>query len=192
MIFMSGEITARDLKIKACRVFVCPNIKLIEEYGKALNLSSCAMQLTRIIAQTYLKKTYDLQHYGSGKYLVPAFLYMGALLAGETKTQAEIADICKSTGGTLRHWHQRIIKDLDLKDFDDTGYRTVRIALRDLLNKNGSTGFTHWNKDHHGKVNLPAECPLCGSLFIARKGEERSGYISCYNCGAKEDVVYDI
>lgn len=192
MIFMSGETTARDLKIKACRVFVCPNVKLIEEHGRALNLSICAMQLTRIIAQTYLKKTYNLQHYGSGKSLIPAFLYMGGLLAGEIKTQAKIADICKSTEGTLRHWHQRIIKDLDLKDFDDIGYRTVRIALRDLLNKNRSTSFTHSNNDHNGKVNLPVECPLCGSLFIARKGEERSGYISCYNCGAKEDVVCDI
>jgi hypothetical protein len=189
---MSGEITARDLKIKACKVFVCPNVKLIEEHGRALNLSICAMQLTRIIAQTYLKKTYNLQHYGSGKFLIPAFLYMGGLLAGEIKTQAEIADICKSTEGTLRHWHQRIIKDLDLKDFDDIGYRTVRIALRDLLNKNRSTSFTHSNKNHNVKVNLPVECPLCGSLFIARKGEESSGYISCYNCGAKEDVVCDI
>jgi len=75
-----------------------------------------------------------------------------------------------------------------MKDFGDTCHRTVRIALRDLLNKNRN-GFSYWNKHHQNQLHLQVECPLCGSLLISGKGEDHSDYyIFCYNCGAKEDA----
>lgn len=163
-------------------MFVCPDIASIEGYGRSLGLSDCAMQLTMIIVQMYLKKTYNQQRYGSGKFLIAAFIYIGALLAGEVKTQAEVANACKSNEGTLRKWCRDILKNLDIKDFADIGHRSVRVALRNSC-------LLHRHKNDHKQLQ---ECPLCRSLFTARNGSEDSGYITCYNCGAKEDVVCNI
>lgn len=66
----------KDLDIKACKIFVCPNIGLIEERCKEHNVPIKIINTTKDLAVEYFKNTYHQPRYGNVKVLFPAFLYI--------------------------------------------------------------------------------------------------------------------
>lgn len=66
----------KDLDVKACKTFVCPNIGLIDERCKEHNVPAKIIKTTRDLAVEYFKNTYHQPRYGNVKILFPAFLYI--------------------------------------------------------------------------------------------------------------------
>ena len=108
-------MTSRELDILACRTYVCPNMGLIEQKGKDLNLSDRVIERAKNMAVEYFKKTYRKPHYSSSRYLFPAFIYLATILEGEKRKQDDIAKIFGVTNLTITRWYRDIMLTLDIE-----------------------------------------------------------------------------
>jgi len=108
-------MTAKELEILGCRTFVCPNLKLIDEKGKELNLSEDTIKKAKDMAVEYFKKTYRRPHYSSAKHVLPAFVHIASIVKGEKRSQSNVADIFGFSHSTVRKWYFDIIDTLDIK-----------------------------------------------------------------------------
>lgn len=111
----------KELDIKGCRTFVCPNISLIEEKGKELLLKDSTIKRAKDLAIEYFKKTYRRPHYSSAKHLLPAFVYIASVLEGERRFQKEVAEAFGTTNVTITKWYRDIEETMGLTIiFNDT------------------------------------------------------------------------
>jgi len=108
-------MTSKELDILACRTYVCPNMGLIEQKGKELNLNERVIERAKNMAIEYFKKTYRKPHYSSSRYLFPAFIYLAAILEGEKRRQNDVAKIFDVTSLTITRWYRDIMSTLDIK-----------------------------------------------------------------------------
>ena len=104
----------KDLEIRACKEFVCPNISTIDMKCKELNLNFNVIKKAKEMAIGYLKKTYHTPRYSHIKYLLPSFVYLGSIIGGDKRSQNEIAIIFGITITTMRKWNDDIINILEL------------------------------------------------------------------------------
>lgn len=105
----------KELEKKACEIFVCPNLSLIDQKGKELNLKDSTIKRAKDLAIEFFKKTYHKPPYSSAVFLLPSFLYIASVLEGERKFQIEVAAVFGTTSATINRWNKTIIKILGLK-----------------------------------------------------------------------------
>lgn len=114
----------KQLDIQACKVFVCPNLSLIDVKGKELGLSDEAIQKSKKVLTEFLKKTYHHPPFASVKSLFPAVLYIGSNLNNEIRTQEECAMMCGNAEVTCRRWIHEICFVVKIsQNCDDFGCR---------------------------------------------------------------------
>lgn len=111
----------KDLDKQACKTFVCPNLSLIDEKGKELNLKDETIKTAKDMAIEYFKKTYRMPHYSSAKHLLPAFTYIASILKNERKTQWDIEIVYGVSCVTIRKWYLDISKVLNIKVINGAG-----------------------------------------------------------------------
>jgi transcription initiation factor TFIIIB Brf1 subunit/transcription initiation factor TFIIB len=104
-----------DLETKAYEVFVYPNLSIIELIGKNLKLKEETIKRAQELAIEYIKKTYHQPRYSHIKFLLPAFVYIAAILDGDRRTQYEIAQAFGVTESSVRKWYLHIKTILDIK-----------------------------------------------------------------------------
>lgn len=105
---------AKDLEIRGCKEFICPNLGLIEQKGKDLYLNDETVKRARGLAIEYLKKTYHAPRYSHIKYLLPSFLYIASIIDDDRRHQDKVADAFGISTKTVRKWNEDIIYTLDL------------------------------------------------------------------------------
>lgn len=117
-------MTNKELEIQGCKVFVCPNLKMIYEKGNELLLSEITTKKAEDLAVRYFKKTYHTPKYTSAKFLLPAFIYIASIfesqkkgLEHERRTQREIAAVFGITESVIRKWYSEITNELNIKVF---------------------------------------------------------------------------
>lgn len=70
----------KELEIKACKIFVCPNMQLIDEYIDTLFLKPSDTekykQYTKKICIAFFKKTYEKPIYTNPKNIIIASIYI--------------------------------------------------------------------------------------------------------------------
>jgi len=108
-------MTAKELEILGCRTFVCPNLRLIDEKGKELNLSENTIKKAKNLAVQYFKKTYRRPHYSSAKHVLPAFIHIASIVEGEKRSQTAVADVFGMSHSTVRKWYSDVVDTLDIK-----------------------------------------------------------------------------
>jgi len=104
----------KELEIQGCRTFVCPNLSIINEKGKELNLKEEIIERAKGLAIEYFKMTYHRPHYSSAKYLLPAFIYVASVLEGEKICQADVAKVFEMSHSTIRKWYYDITDTLSI------------------------------------------------------------------------------
>lgn len=135
-------MTNKELDIKACKTFVCPNLNLIVQKGKELGLKYTTIERAKSMSIEYFKKTYHKPRYSSAKLLLPSFLYVASILEGERRSQTEVADIFGTTTVTIKKWNKDIVAVLG-----------INIDYRDW----------HRGKDR-GTICVPFVCPDLGPI----------------------------
>jgi transcription initiation factor TFIIIB Brf1 subunit/transcription initiation factor TFIIB len=104
----------KELELRACKEFVCPNIGTIDNNCKELDLNDNIIKKAKEMAIEYLKKTYHAPRYSHIRYLLPSFVYLASILEGNKRSQMEIAMIFGITITTMRKWNDDIIDTLEL------------------------------------------------------------------------------
>lgn len=115
------QMTVKELEIQGCRTFVCPNLSLIEEKGKDLELRDTTIKRAKDMAIRYFKETYHMPHYSSVRHVLPAFIYIAAILEGEKRGQRDVAVAFGTTNVTIRKWYRYVIDTLKLEILCDEG-----------------------------------------------------------------------
>jgi len=112
--------------VEGCKVFVCPNLSLIDIKGKELGLSEDAIKESKELAITYLKKTYHHPKYSSIKKVLPSFIYITGILRynqkglrgsgdrGDHRTQRDVAKVFGCSEANLRKWNMQITTELNI------------------------------------------------------------------------------
>ncbi len=108
-------MTPEDLKARAYEVFVYPNLSIIENKGKELNLKDKTIERAKDMAVEYIKKTYHHPRYSHIKFLLPAFVYIAAILDDDRRSQYDIAQAFGISESSLRKWCLNIRDELNIE-----------------------------------------------------------------------------
>jgi|SRR3972149_7124223 len=111
-------VNIKELEIQGCRKFVCPNLCLLDEKGKELNLKEETIKRSKNIAIDYFKKTYHNPNY-SAKKVLAAILYIASILEGEKKSQKDIGKKFGVTVVTINKWYHNVMIILDIKKLEE-------------------------------------------------------------------------
>lgn len=122
----------KELDLEACRVFVCPNINLVDEKCRENNISPEIIENIKGMLHEYLKATYHYPRYRDVKMLFPAVLYivtnmkiMNGKKTVDTRGNTSYGytlDFCCSVFGfststTTRKWVRDILKELKIDHY---------------------------------------------------------------------------
>lgn len=118
----------KELDINACKTFVCPDFNDIDINCKKLGLDDETINRCKDIGIEYLKKTYHTPKYTSIKFVIPAFIYIGANMYCKDGVKylgsgnmckkiggREIATLYGITGSTVSKWITDVISVLEIK-----------------------------------------------------------------------------
>lgn len=105
----------KELNKQACKIYVCPNLSLIDEKGKELLLKDSTIKRAKDLAIEYFKKTYQEPHYTSSIHLLPAFVYIASILENDRKSQFDIEKVFGISSATIRKWYREISGELDIR-----------------------------------------------------------------------------
>lgn len=113
------NLRGKDLEAQGCKVFVCPNLKLLDIRSKDLDLQDTTLQKAKDIAREYFKKTYHHPKYSSVIPVLAACLHMASVIENrppdysERRTQlAIINSFGLSSTSTIRKWFCEIRDEL--------------------------------------------------------------------------------
>lgn len=113
------NLKRKDLEAQGCKVFVCPNLKLIDARSKYLNLQDTTLQKAKDIAREYFKKTYHHPKYRSVIPVLAACLHMASVIENrppdysERRTQTSIINsFGLSSTSAIRKWFYEIRDEL--------------------------------------------------------------------------------
>lgn len=104
-----------DLETKAYDVFVYPSLSTIGIKGKELGLKDETIKRAQDLAIEYIKKTYHQPLYSHIKFLLPAFVYIAAILDDDRRTQYDIAQAFGVTESSVRKWYLHIKEIMNIK-----------------------------------------------------------------------------
>lgn len=119
----------KKLEIQGCRTFVCPNLSLIDEKGKELNLMEETIKRSKDIAIEFFRKTYHKPNFSSAKHVIPGIVYLACILEGDKRFRSDIADTFGTTGLTVTKWYRVVVATLDIeipKKVKNVKERTLR------------------------------------------------------------------
>lgn len=105
----------KELEILGCRRFVCPNLSIIDEKGKELNLREETIKRSKDMAIEYFKKTYHKPHYSSARHVIPGIVYIAAILENDRRSQEDIKKIFDTSHKTITRWYRDVMDVLDIK-----------------------------------------------------------------------------
>jgi len=98
----------------------CPDLNIIEEKGRELNLRETTITKAKDYAREYFKKTDKIPKHP--EMLMPAFLYIAAIVNcyvikdyGERRTQAQIEKIFHVSSSTISKWYVHIANELHIE-----------------------------------------------------------------------------
>ncbi len=111
---MKNMNRGKDLEKDACEKFVCPNMSLIDEKGKDLQLKDSTIEKAKELAIEYFKMTYHKPIYTSVRCLLPAFTYIATIIEKDKRSQWDIELVYGVTCATIRKWSKRITKTLGI------------------------------------------------------------------------------
>lgn len=128
----------QELEIQACKTFVCPNIGTIETKGKILDLREGTIERAKNMAIEYFRKTYHKPSYSSVKYVLPAFVYIAAILEDDRRSQTQISYAFSVTKATIKKWYREVLNtlDIELPLFEEKDLVTIDLIM-DEIDKNG-------------------------------------------------------
>ena len=106
---------SEDLETRAYEVFVYPNLALIDINCKKLDLKDETIERAKVLAARYIEKTYHRPPYSHIKFLLPAFVYIEALLNDDKRTQSEVAEAFGVTETVVRKWYAHIVKVMEIE-----------------------------------------------------------------------------
>lgn len=105
----------KELELKACKLFVCPNLNIIDIICKELDFENDDVaKKAKELAIEYLKKTYHKPKYSHVKFILPACVYLASILNGEHRTQSEISSVANCCTSSITKWWNDIADELDL------------------------------------------------------------------------------
>lgn len=105
----------KELEIQGCRKFVCPNLSLIDEKGRELNLREDTIKRSKDMAIEYFKKTYHKPHYSSARHVLPGIVYIVSILEGDRRSQGDIVKIFDVSHKTITRWYRDVMDTLNIK-----------------------------------------------------------------------------
>ncbi len=131
---------ARELEIQACKTFVCPNMGLINQKGKILELKDSTIERAKNMATEYFRKTYREPRYLSSRYMLPAFMYIASVLEDDKRNQTQISNLFSVTTPTMKKWCKDILNTLNIEmSFSNERGLVKTNVLIDEIEKNGKT-----------------------------------------------------
>lgn len=104
----------KNLEMKGCRTFICPNLSLMEKKCKELNIREGIIERSKSIAFEYFKKTYHKPHYSSARHVMPAIVYVAYMLEGDKLSKVKMAKMFSTSTVTIRKWQMDIMEVLDI------------------------------------------------------------------------------
>lgn len=113
------KLIGKGLEREGCKVFVCPNISLIYEFCKRLNLTDAVAECAKEMAIDYFKKTYHSPKYSSAKPVIIACIYIASITKNEPKNQLELGEICGCSYFSIRKWYRAVADELDIEIIRD-------------------------------------------------------------------------
>ena len=108
------QMDIKDLEIRGCRTFICPNMSLIDEKGKELLLKDRTIKRAKELAMKYFKDTYQRPNFSSARHLLPSFVCIASVIEGDKRFQKDIAQVFGTTNVTIHKWNIEIIKTMGL------------------------------------------------------------------------------
>lgn len=123
-----NQMTIKELEIQGCKTFVCPNLSLIDEKGKELDLREGTIKKAKELAIEYFKKTYHNPRYAHAEVLFPAFLYLACIVEDDTKRQIDIAKTFSVSEPSISLWYKDITDTLGIKIIRHKDWRVLTVA----------------------------------------------------------------
>lgn len=106
----------KELELKACKLFVCPNLNSINIICKELDFENDDVaKKAKELAIEYLKKTYHKPRYTHVKFIIPACVYLACIVKGERRTQSEISSVANCCTALITKWWNDIADELDFE-----------------------------------------------------------------------------
>lgn len=105
----------KELEMRACKTFVCPNLSIMETICKESNIREDIIERAKSMAIEYFKKTYHQPHYSSARHVIPAILYIASILGGDKRSKIDIAKMFGVSYITVRKWQKDVMEVLDIK-----------------------------------------------------------------------------
>lgn len=109
----------KNLEMKGCRTFICPNLNLMEIKCKELNIREDIIERSKSMAFEYFKKTYHKPHYSSARHVMPAIVYVACILEGYKISKVKIAKMFSTSTVTVRKWYVDIMEVLSIKTLEE-------------------------------------------------------------------------
>lgn len=106
--------------VKEQKNFVCPDLSILEEKWKELNLREGTITKAKNFAIEYFKKCDKIPRHP--EMLMPAFIYIAAICAcyeysdyEERRTQFQIEKVFNISSSTIRKWYMHIVDELHIE-----------------------------------------------------------------------------
>jgi transcription initiation factor TFIIIB Brf1 subunit/transcription initiation factor TFIIB len=106
----------KKLEMKGCKTFVCPNLSIMEDRCKELNINTGTIEKSKSMAIEFFKKTYHKPHYSSARHVIPSIVYIVCMLEGEKRSKKEIAKAFGGSHVTLKKWQIYVMKTMGIKE----------------------------------------------------------------------------
>ena len=105
----------KKLEIQGCRTFVCPNLSLIDEKGKDLNLREDTIKRSKDMAIEFFRKTYHKPHFSSARHVIPGIVYLACIFEDDKRLREDIAKAFGVSGCTVTKWYRGATDTLDIE-----------------------------------------------------------------------------
>lgn len=105
----------RKLEMQGCKTFVCPNLSIIEEKGKELNLREDTIKRSKDMATEFFRKTYHKPNYSSARHVVPGIVYAACILECDKRLREDIEKVFGVSCITITKWSRNVTATLGIE-----------------------------------------------------------------------------
>lgn len=136
----------KKLEIQGCRTFVCPNLSLIDEKGKELNLREDTIKRSKDMAIEFFRKTYHKPRFSSARHVIPGIVYLACILEDDKRLRDDIAKAFGVGSCTVTKWSRGVIVTLGIeihkkgKIVKERKFRGPKIDINRVLYEIGKQG----------------------------------------------------
>lgn len=136
----------KKLEIQGCRTFVCPNLSLIDEKGKELNLREDTIKRSKDMAIEFFRKTYHKPNFSSARRVIPGIVYLACKLEDDKRLRDDIAKTFGVSGCIVTKWYRGVATTLGIeihkrgKIVKERKFRGPKIDVNRVLYEIGKQG----------------------------------------------------